>query len=79
MPRDTRQLPPLAPATLRPLRTEMPRNGNGHAPERPDRLAHIEALLTSIEQQLQVQFQRIADLQVQFDRSKGDRRKSLRP
>jgi len=57
----------------------MPRGGNGHAPEQSDRLARIEGLLTHIEQQLQVQFQRIADLQVQFDRSIGDRRKSSKP
>ena len=39
----------------------------------PDRLARMEGLLCDLQQQLVVQFQRIADLQVQLDRSIADR------
>lgn len=48
--------------------------GNGSPiPEPPDRLARIEVLLESIEHRLDVQFQRIADIQAQLDRAIADR------
>ena len=40
---------------------------------RPDRLARLEVLLCDLQQQLTVQIQHIADLQVQLDRSIADR------
>lgn len=50
----------------------MATRGNG-SPVPLDRLGHIEELLQSIEQRLNVQFRRIADLQVQLDRAIADR------
>jgi hypothetical protein len=40
---------------------------------RPERLARLEVLLCDLQQQLTVQIQHIADLQVQLDRSIADR------
>jgi hypothetical protein len=55
----------------------MPNGGNGHAPHiDTDRLTRVEALLSDIQRQLDVQFQRTAELQVQLDRAiTGDRSK----
>ena len=56
--------------TAPPARAELPSSGNGHAPHiDADRMDRIEALLSGIQQQLNVQFQRIADLQIQIDRA----------
>jgi hypothetical protein len=59
---------------------QMLRGGNGHGHSAPmserqtDKLARMEVLLCDLQQQSAVQFQRIADLQVQLDRI--DRRTS---
>ena len=58
----------------------MPTGGNGHAPVTdPDRLGRIEAILAEVQRQLDAQFKRMADLQVQMDRTiTGDRLKPTR-
>jgi hypothetical protein len=48
-------------------------NGNGSPAAEPDRLVRIEALLERMQQKLDVQFQRIAAIQVQLDRAIADR------
>jgi hypothetical protein len=53
-------------------------NGTASTDTQSDRLDRIEVLLRGIQQQLDVQFQRIADLQVQLDRSIASESKSIR-
>ena len=66
MPRNTAALHPRTT----PLGAQMPSGGNGHAPNTDsDRLARIEVLLFDIQRQLDVQFQRTAELQFQLDRA----------
>ena len=66
MPRNTRNLPPILPLQIR---GELLTGGNGTARvDLPARLAALEILLGNIQRQLDVQLQRIADLQVQLDR-----------
>ena len=43
---------------------------------RSDKMARIEVLVYDLQQQLAVQFQRIADLQAQLDRSIAERSRS---
>ena len=47
--------------------------GNGHPATETDRLARIENLLEQLQQSLDVQFERIAQLQAQLDRAISDR------
>ena len=71
MPRTTGALPPRARSASAHFLT----GGNGTPPDTTpsDRLARIEALLESVEQRLAVQFQRIAEIQAQLDRTIADR------
>jgi hypothetical protein len=46
-----------------------PSNGNGSPPEGADRLQQLDARIASMEKELQFQFRRIAELQVQLDRA----------
>ena len=73
MPRITRGLPPITT----PIRVSLLAGGNGapSAEPLPDRLLRIENLLERIEQRLEVQFQRIADLQVELDRAIANQEK----
>jgi hypothetical protein len=68
MPRTNHVLPSRA---SRPVHAQMLSgdNGNGPPAAEPDRLAKIETLLDRMQHMLDVQFQRIADLQVQLDRA----------
>jgi hypothetical protein len=66
MPR-TKGAPPSFGSTVR---AQTPHGGNGHAPNpEQDRLDRIELLLESLQREVRTQFHRIADLQVQLDRS----------
>jgi multidrug efflux pump subunit AcrA (membrane-fusion protein) len=47
--------------------------GNGQSAQELDRLARIEHLLEQLHQSLDVQFERIAQLQAQLDRAISDR------
>ena len=71
MPRTTGALPPRA----RSVRAQFLSGGNGTPPDAAplDRLARIEAVLESVEKRLTVQFERIAEIQVQLDRAIAER------
>ena len=71
MPRTTGALLPRAKA----VRAQFLTGGNGTPPDAvpSDRLARIEAVLESVEKRLAVQFERIAEIQVQLDRAIADR------
>jgi hypothetical protein len=71
MPRITGALPPRA----RTVRAQFLTGGNGTLPAAAPsgRLARVEALLESVERRLAVQFQRIAEIQAQLDRTIADR------
>ena len=72
MPRMNQVLPTH---TGRPVRARRlgGHNGNGAPAAEPDRLTRIEALLERMQHTMDVQLQRIADLQVQLDRAIADR------
>jgi hypothetical protein len=55
-------MPP--PGAYRP-----PSNGHSSPDERADRLQQLDARIASMEKELQMQFRRIAELQVQLDRA----------
>jgi hypothetical protein len=77
MPRIARRLP----ASTAPLRAHLSLTGGNGTPvaDSPaDRLARVESLLEDIQQRLDTQFQRIADLQVQLDRSMAAKAKNDR-
>lgn len=59
------------PLRAKAVRAQFLTGGNGTPPEATpsDRLARIEAVLESVEKRLTVQFERIADIQVQLDRT----------
>ena len=65
--------PPAAPASRRrPIRAHLT-DGNVSPYPDADRLARVEAMLEQLQQTLETQFERIAQLQAQLDRAIADR------
>lgn len=75
MPKDRTTTPPISPRPYTASTAQKLTGGNGSPPEESDaeRLKRVESVVETMRHELDVQLQRIADLQAQLDRAITDR------